>query len=106
MRAAVNGVNQQKELEGPAAEELARTFEKHTVKLAATVKLQADNRKSLPPQLPTPLFEPNLQLFPNSNSNKQKMAACEHLKRLKLTKSGNSEENKEKRRSSNVMKRS
>lgn len=60
MRAVVNAVNQQKELEGPAAEEFARTFEKHTVRLAAAAKLQADNQKSLLPQLPTPLSEPNL----------------------------------------------
>lgn len=75
MRAAVNAVNQQKELEGPAAKEFAHTFERHNVQLAAAAKLQADNQKSLPPQLLTPLSEPNLRLFPNSNSNKRKMTA-------------------------------
>lgn len=77
MRAAVNAVNQRKELEGQAAEEFSCTFEKHTVRLAAAAKLQADNQKSLPPQLPTPLSEPNFRLFPNSNSNKRKMTARE-----------------------------
>lgn len=65
MSAAVNAVNKEKELEGPAAEEFTGTLEKHTVKLAAAAKLQAGNQKSLPPQLPTPLSEPNLQLFPD-----------------------------------------
>lgn len=77
MRAVVNAVNQGKELEGPAAEESARTFEKHTVRLAAAAKLQANNQKSLPPQLPTPLSKPNSRLFPNNNSNKRKMTARE-----------------------------
>lgn len=72
IRAAVNVVNQQKELERPAAEEFARAFEKYTVILAAAAKLQAENQKLLPPQLPTP-SEPNLRLFPNSSSHKGKM---------------------------------
>ncbi len=55
----------------------ACTFEKHTVKLVTAAKLQADNQKSLSPQLPTPLSEPNLRSFSNSNSNKRKMTAIE-----------------------------
>lgn len=72
MRAAVNAVNQQKQLEGPAAEEFSRKFDKHTVRLAAAAKLQADNQKSLPPQLPTHVSEPNFRLFPNSTATSEK----------------------------------
>ena len=45
--------------------------------LAAAAKLQADNQKLLPPQLPTPLSEPSLRLFANSSSHKRKMFANE-----------------------------
>ena len=74
---AANVINQQKELERPAAEEFARAFEKHSVILAAAAKLQADSQKLLPPQLPTPLSEPSLRLFPDSSSHKRKMTAHE-----------------------------
>lgn len=95
MRAAVNAVNQQKELEGPAAEEFARTFERDTVKLAAAAKLQANNQKSLPPQLPTPLSEPNLRLFPNSNRIMTAREAAEAAEADKMRKQRREKKEKE-----------
>lgn len=80
MRAAMNAINQQKKLKRPAAEEFACTFEKHTIKLAAAAKLQMNNWKSFLPQLPIPLFEPNLWSFPTDNSNKRKITACKAAK--------------------------
>ena len=76
MRAGVDAVNQQREL-GPAAEEFARTFEKHTMKLAAAAKSQAKNQRLYSPQLPGPLIESSFPSFPNSISSKRKMAARE-----------------------------
>lgn len=43
IRAVVNAINQGKELKGLAAEEFAYIFEKYTIRLAITAKLQANN---------------------------------------------------------------
>lgn len=39
IKAVVNTINQQNKLERPVVEEFARTFERHTVQLAAAIKL-------------------------------------------------------------------
>lgn len=77
LRAAVDAVNQQKKLDGPAAEEFARTFEKHTAKLATAARLQADNQKQLPSVLPVPLTELNLRSFSKNTKSKRKMTGRE-----------------------------
>ena len=59
LRAAIDAVNQPKKLDGLAAEEFARIFEKHTVKLVTTARLQGDNQKQLLSVLPVPLTKLN-----------------------------------------------
>ncbi len=57
MRAIINVINPQKKLIKSVLDEFGSTFEKHTIRLAATAKLQSDNQKSLSSEFLTPHSE-------------------------------------------------